>query len=112
MIKELNESIIGKLAVIRIPFDSMPINTIIQIVGISTNNSVSDSETKLGDTYISGEWYDYDVLLRKIDNVNYGEHSNYFHGCTRKFLVKERLVYRLPLYYYAPHHVLELITND
>ena len=109
MIKELNENIIGKLAIVRIPFDDMPINTIIQIVGISTNNSVTK-----GDTYINGNWYDYDVLLKKIDNANYayGEYSGYFHGCTRKFLVKEQLNYSLPLYYYAPHHVLELIDNN
>lgn len=110
MIKELNESIIGKLAIVRIPFDAMPINTIIQIVGISTNNT--NTSVLNGDTYINGEWYDYDVLLRKIDNVNYGKCSDCFHCCARKFLVKERLVCRLPLYYYAPHHVLELITND
>ena len=107
MIKELNENIIGKLAIIRIPFDAMIMNTIVQIVGISTDNFISK-----GDTFINGEWYNYDVLLKKIDNVNYGECSYCFHDCTRKFLVKEQLTYRLPLYYYAPHHVLELITND
>ena len=107
MIKELNENIIGKLAIVRIPFDSMPINTVAQIVGISTNNSVSKK-----DTYINGEWYDYDVLLKKIENVNYGKCSDCFHTCIPKFLVKEPLIYSLPLYYYAPHHVLELISNN
>ncbi len=107
MIEELNENIIGKLAIVRIPFDAMPINTIIQIVGISTTNFIPK-----GDTYINGEWYDYDVLLKKIDNVNYGKYLDCFHNCTRKFLVKEQLNYSLPLYYYAPHHVLKLITND
>lgn len=107
MIKELNENLIGKLAIVRIPFDAMPINTVIQIVGISTNNS--DSR---GDTYINEEWYDYDVLLKKMENINYGKCSNCFHTSIPKFLVKEPLVYNLPLYYYAPHHVLELITND
>lgn len=107
MIKELNENIIGKLAIVRIPFDAMTINTIIQIVGISTDNSVLKY-----DTFIKGKWYNYDVLLKKIDNVNYGKYSDYFHSCTRKFLAKELLAYSLPLYYYAPHHVLELIAND
>lgn len=107
MIEELNENIIGKLAIVRIPFDYVPVNYIFKIVGINTKQSKNPL-----DIYINGKWYDYDILLKKVENINYEKNFFFFHACTREFLVKEPLVYNLQLYYYAPHHVLELIDNN
>lgn len=109
MIKELNENLIGKIVYIKIPYDSIPKNTIAEIVGVCNNNRDRD------DTYINEKWYKYDIILKKIEKFDYGYIKFIFHGCSSNsfnYKMKKNLDCNLPVYYYAPHHVLELISNN